>query len=296
MHHQVIYSTPPRWIGNSGYTPLQAVEAIKEGYVIHIDPVVPRGPHQNVKLPPILPFGLEVELPRLNPSAGNNRAQLGEVRLNPKKQERRACKSPTRARGHHHSLPTPPRSPKDPREQRSDEIIETTDPALDGTTAVDVDRIAKRRRTPKSCNRAYTVAQIDWMRYNKIDLGASYRSMEDLFQEVWPNELKAGHCFSAKLYRSNNIPRVDEWNNPLYDKQEKLILDPAKMRDADTEEGKLKCVPYSLVDKYPWRAVDYKWVKEEQKKVARLILRGIDPTDPTGSKSSHEWRLVIRSS
>jgi hypothetical protein len=136
----------------------------------------------------------------------------------------------------------------------------------------------------QACNQKYKREQVDWMRYMRVDCDHSYASMVPLFTATWPDEQKSGHCFSARLYRDNTIPKVDEHNRPMFDSKGKLLLDSAKVRDRDTPQGREKCVPFSLVDRYPWRAVRYPWVAEQHKETARLIMQGIDPTDPTGSK------------
>lgn len=227
----------------------------------------------DLKLPPLL------TLDAWN-GTGGTRIKIDDVRLNPKKSPRRASASPIIGR---HSLRSPslgiamrPRQltrPYPTQGQDEDNVI----------YVVDVDDEATSRG---SCNRPYNIAQVDWVRYTKVDLSLSYDSMAKPFALVWPGESKTGHCFSARFYRDNWIPRVDVNNNPVYDEKGAIIMDSAKMRDIKSEEGKEKGVPYSLVERYPWRALEYPWVDEEHKEIARAIMRGQDPIDPTGSKYS----------
>jgi hypothetical protein len=241
------------------------MDAIEEECVKRSDPSM----RQDIKLPPIRTFGLNVESSRFQPAAGYSRIQLDSVRLNKKKLERRASTSPTSSRSHYGSHRTPPRSTRVPDRQCDDDHDPT-----DATDTCEGHR----------CNRPFNPAQVDWIRYHKIDRGVSYNEMASLFDRIWPEEHKSGHCFSARLYRDNFIPRIDQFNNPVYDDKGKVVFDKAKMRDKNEPDGLQKCVPYSMVDRYPWRAVEYAWVHDQEKQLARRIMQGIDPTDPTGSK------------
>jgi hypothetical protein len=130
-----------------------------------------------------------------------------------------------------------------------------------------------------SCNQPYNRAQIDWIRYFKVDLSLSYNAMDKPFAEQWPGESKTGQCFSTRLYRDNWIPRIDAVNNPIYDEKGIVKIEPIKI-----QEGNEMCIPYSLVDRYPWRAVEYSWVREKDKERAREILSSDGLIDPTESK------------
>jgi len=136
------------------------------------------------------------------------------------------------------------------------------------------------------CNKAYLREQVDWIRYMKEDCHVCYNAMCAEFDKLWPAERKTAQCFSARLYRDNKIPRLDAQRRPMFDENGKLLLDDAKVRGRATIEGRVKGVPFTLVDKYPWRAVEYPWVSEEHKELARRILQGNDPTDPAGSEYS----------
>jgi hypothetical protein len=262
-------SPPLSQVGDSGYAQLCSMDVIEEERVKWGGPSMLEL-RQDIKLPPIRTFDLNVESSRFQPAAAYTRIQLDSVRLNKKKLERRASTSPISSRSHCGPHRTPPRSPRGPDKQ-CDHDHDLTDP---------LDTCEGHR-----CNRPFNPAQVDWIRYHKIDLGISYNAMAPLYDRIWPEEHKSGHCFSARLYRDNFIPRIDRFNNPVYDDKGKVVFDKAKMRDKNEPEGLQKCVPYSMVDRYPWRAVEYAWVRDQERQLARLIMQGIDPTDPTGSKS-----------
>lgn len=261
---------------------LPTVEENREGYVMN--PSFP----QEVKLPPI--SSLDWNYRGSNHKSWNrtvsSRIQLDAVRLNPKRSPRRTTSTSPIVNRHTHRSPSHggiQPSPKFPR-------LLYTRPQLedDAVHVVDTEYDAPPR---SSCNRPYNRAQIDWIRYFKVDLSISYDSMDKPFAVQWPGESKTGHCFSARLYRDNWMPCVDAANNPMYDEKGRVKMEAAKMREMKTQEGKEKCIPYSLVDRYPWRAVEYQWITVEDKERARAILSGDDPSDPTGRTA--KWREVL---
>ena len=259
----------------TGFQHLPTLEENREGYVMN--PSFP----QEIKLPPISSLDWNYRGSTHNSwnRTVNSRIQLDVVRLNPKRSPRRTSSTSPIVNRHTHRSPSHggiQPSPKLPRL-----LCTRPQPEDDAVHVVDTEYDAIPR---SSCNRPYNRAQIDWIRYFKVDLSISYDSMDKPFAVQWPGESKTGHCFSARLYRDNWMPCVDAANNPMYDEKGKIKMEAAKMREMKTQEGKEKCIPYSLVDRYPWRAVEYQWIREEDKERARAILSGDDPNDPTGSK------------
>lgn len=88
---------------------------------------------------------------------------------------------------------------------------------------------------------------------------------------------------------------LNGFDEVMRDDKGKLMLEPAKVRGRATPEGKAKSVPFTLVEKYPWQAIQYDWVSEKHKQVAKMILSGIDPTDTDGRKFPviTYWRDVL---
>ena len=259
----------------TGFQHLRTLEENRESFVMNSS--FP----PEVKLPPIssLDWNYRGSNHKSWNRTGSSRIQLDAVRLNPKRSPRRASSTSPIVNRYTHRSPSHggiQPSPKLPRL-----LYTRPQPEDDAVHVVDTEYDAPPR---SSCNRPYNRAQIDWIRYFKVDLSISYDSMDKPFAVQWPGESKTGHCFSARLYRDNWMPRVDAANNPMYDEKGKVKMDAAKMREMKTQEGKEKCIPYSLVDRYPWRAVEYQWIREEDKERARAILSGDDPNDPTGSK------------
>jgi len=168
---------------------------------------------------------------------------------------------------------------------------------------------AKSKTRPHFSNKAYTREQVDFCRYMKLDCEMSFDEVKMLFRERFPEVLRdSNQCFSSRYYRDNVVPRLDKNGCLMFDDKGKLLLEAVKVRDRNTPEGKAKCVPFTLIDRSPWRALTYDWVSKEHKAIARLILDGTDPTDPQGSKlgsiphieltnsaaEKAEWRRILR--
>ena len=76
-----------------------------------------------------------------------------------------------------------------------------------------------------------------------------------------------------------------------------LISVAMKTRDMNTDEGRKIDFPYTLVDKWPERVLEYDWlcpVREEHKERARRILDGDDPNDPLGSTLTSPLSVLTR--
>jgi len=154
----------------------------------------------------------------------------------------------------------------------------------------------KPRKSKGHSNKAYTLTQVDWMRYQKEDLSLSWKDIHLLFLTTFPPNdnsppRESDQCMSSRLYRDNVIPILGVNGGPQWDEKGSLVSEPAKVRDRTTEEGKRKGVPYRLVDKYPWRVVAnvggaYNFVSERDRNIAKMIEEGFynDPEDPHGRK------------
>jgi len=168
---------------------------------------------------------------------------------------------------------------------------------------------ARPKTRPHFSNKAYTREQVDFCRYMKLDCEMSFHEVKILFGKRFPEvSRESNQCFSSRYYRDNVIPQLDENGRLMFDDKGKLQLEAVGVRGRNTPEGRAKCVPFTLIDRSPWRAITYDWVSKEHKAIARLILDGIDPTDPQGSRSSFathrdltnfilekaEWRRVLR--
>ena len=253
-------------------------------------------PRPEFKLPPIQAFDTVYESRPKRESwngAGSTRSQLDDVLLNPKKSPRRASLSPTPNR-HAISRRSPSHGarsvvPHSPRPRQQQDIREQRRPLSDDDAEDDAPSSKN-----SACNKPYNPVQVDWIRYHKEDLAMPYKLMGEPFARLWPGEFKTEHCFSARLYRNNEVPRVDADFRPVYDDNGEPIMESAKMREMKSPAGKARGIPFSLVERFPWRAVEYAWVSDESKAVARAIMEGKDPKDPTGREYSLSAFCLLR--
>jgi hypothetical protein len=176
----------------------------------------------------------------------------------------------------------------------------------------DRNRDARDRTSSKHSNQPYPLEQVDWIRYQKDDMGITWAPMLALFHQTFPDSRLSDKCLSCRYYRDNRVPMV-EWvrahpapasaasaqllllhpvvplgpppppppRTPrlLHDDNGRIRWVAARVRDRESREGVALAVPYLLVDKHPERAVGYAWVSEEHKAVARRVLSGEDLGD-----------------
>jgi hypothetical protein len=62
----------------------------------------------------------------------------------------------------------------------------------------------------------------------------------------------------------------------MKDENGKVMFLSAKVRGRSTPEGKEEGLPYTLVQMNPQRGLKYSWVKEEHKKVMRVLAAEMD--------------------
>jgi hypothetical protein len=132
------------------------------------------------------------------------------------------------------------------------------------------------------------------MRYYKCDLKTDFKKALGLFWKQFPErraDLAPGgkepseQILSSRHYRDNLVPRLDDDGNYMLDSKGRLVEDNAKVRDGNTPQGREKDVPVKLVEKHPWRAINYKWVLSEHKLAAQKIMED-DEMGLGGSKFS----------
>ena len=119
-----------------------------------------------------------------------------------------------------------------------------------------------------------------------------FKVLVPLFFNQFPERrANATHqILTARYYRDNERPELDEFGRWGFHTKGKfkghLKMVPAPCRQRNTAEGREIDFPYTLVDKWPEKVLEYKWkvpVLEEDKNRARRILAGDDPSDPFGS-------------
>lgn len=141
-------------------------------------------------------------------------------------------------------------------------------------------------------NEAYTLEQVDAIRYFKDDLHLEWPAIQRAFEALFPGARGSQACLHSRYYRDNTVPLLSPSGKPLFDKKGKLRVRSAKVRGRATPEGREDGVPFGLVEKAPWRAVTYSWVREADRERARRIENGDDPSDDTGRKAY--WRKILK--
>jgi len=151
-------------------------------------------------------------------------------------------------------------------------------------------RKRRRLRSKKPYNKPYTKEQQDWIRYHREDFKQNWGKIHKNFYAKFPKARE--HCdtsagLSARFYRSNRVPKLDENSQPVVDANGHFVTMEAPVRDR--EEGHW---PSRLVDLHPELVLAYGWVTENSKKKANEILQILDGmTEDTGKESESEFTL-----
>jgi hypothetical protein len=130
------------------------------------------------------------------------------------------------------------------------------------------------------------------MRYHREDLVLIWPQVHTLFYATFPDtERLSVPCITSRYYRDNVVPKLDANGEAVRDKNGKVVMIKAKVRDRATAEGKAK--PYKFVDKHPEFALGYDWVKPEDKARAMRILQGLKEPMADGEMSGKFCLLTM---
>ncbi|KZL88082.1 hypothetical protein CI238_10856 [Colletotrichum incanum] len=136
-------------------------------------------------------------------------------------------------------------------------------------------RLTSARRPRKSptgprCNVKYTIQQIDFIDYFRVDHQLSWKDVEVKYAAVFPEDAAKGYRrgpqgLQGVYYRKNKqIPATDENNLLLFDDENNLKTLVSIVR----EQNKMH-KPIGLLQMHPERAINYPWVTDEHKSRAR---------------------------
>lgn len=111
----------------------------------------------------------------------------------------------------------------------------------------------------------------------KEDCKHAWKALPTLFAFQFPDEQGfdtriSDQCFSSRGYRDNRRPLVNEKWNLMFDEDGKVVMIDAKVRERSTAEGMALDYPFTLVELHPRLAIQYSWVSDEHKAMARKIL------------------------
>ncbi|ESZ89670.1 hypothetical protein SBOR_9945 [Sclerotinia borealis F-4128] len=135
------------------------------------------------------------------------------------------------------------------------------------------------RKKPRS-NKAYSMEEVDFIRYNKDDLNKHWPEILSLFRRHFiQRQRDSEQCLSSRYYRSNHLKMYDASGRPMLDKNGKVRKISAKVRRRATPAGRVEALPYTLVQKHPQRAMAYSWVSSEHKFDAGRLAAGMSDHD-----------------
>jgi hypothetical protein len=115
------------------------------------------------------------------------------------------------------------------------------------------------KKTPH-CNLKYRNEQLDFILYWNGDKLLAWKDVVAKFRETFPAEQIRGiQGLQGVFYRQNKgIPMTDENGELVFDDNDNVRTVEVKVREQNHKIG--------LLDRYPERAIMYRWVEEEDKR------------------------------
>lgn len=127
------------------------------------------------------------------------------------------------------------------------------------------------KKKPRS-NKAYSIEEVDFIRYHKDDLRKHWPEILSLFRQYFRQRQRdSEQCLSSRYYRDNCCKMYDANGRPMRDDNGKIRVISCKVRSRGTPAGREEALPFTLVQKHPSRAMRYPWVSEQHKVEARRL-------------------------
>ncbi|TDZ31293.1 hypothetical protein C8035_v001786 [Colletotrichum spinosum] len=129
-------------------------------------------------------------------------------------------------------------------------------------------RRPRRSPTGSRCNVKYTIQQVDFIDYFRVDHHLSWKEVEAKYASVFPEDAAKGHKrgpqgLQGVYYRKNKqIPATDPNNLFIFDEDD----NPRTFQCDVREQGKKMNNSIGLLAMHPERAITYSWVSEEHKR------------------------------
>ncbi|KAI9641494.1 hypothetical protein NHQ30_010303 [Ciborinia camelliae] len=149
-----------------------------------------------------------------------------------------------------------------------------------------------KKKKPRS-NKAYTLEEVDFIRYHKEDLSKRWPEVLSCFRRFFIyRQRDSEQCLSSRYYRDNFLRMYDDSGKPMRDDNGKIRTISAKVRRRATPAGRLEALPYTLVQKHPERAIQYSWVAEHHKvEATRLVAEmGDQAREILNSQRAQQFR------
>ncbi|KAF6842457.1 hypothetical protein CMUS01_03101 [Colletotrichum musicola] len=129
-------------------------------------------------------------------------------------------------------------------------------------------RRPRRSPTGSRCNVKYTIQQVDFIDYFRVDHHLSWKEVEAKYASIFPEDAAKGHKrgpqgLQGVYYRKNKqIPATDQNNLFIFDEDD----NPRTFQCDVREQGKKMNNSIGLLAMHPERAITYSWVSEEHKR------------------------------
>ncbi|WYZ40544.1 hypothetical protein EsH8_IV_000885 [Colletotrichum jinshuiense] len=129
-------------------------------------------------------------------------------------------------------------------------------------------RRPRRSPTGSRCNVKYTIQQVDFIDYFRVDHHLSWKEVEAKYAAVFPEDAAKGHKrgpqgLQGVYYRKNKqIPATDPNNLLVFDEDD----NPKTFQCDVREQGKKMNNSIGLLGMHPERAISYSWVTDEHKR------------------------------
>lgn len=102
------------------------------------------------------------------------------------------------------------------------------------------------------------------------DLEHTFPEMVLLWQKQWPEQKPASEgSLGSKSNRDNVVPLYDA-NGTLVIVRGKIVMDTCKKGQLTL--AKKKGIPFKFIERHPVEALEYDWVPEEYKEMARKLI------------------------
>ncbi|KAF9874072.1 hypothetical protein CkaCkLH20_08444 [Colletotrichum karsti] len=136
-------------------------------------------------------------------------------------------------------------------------------------------RRPRRSPTGSRCNVKYTIQQVDFIDYFRVDHHLSWKEVEAKYASVFPEDAAKGHKrgpqgLQGVYYRKNKqIPATDQNNLFIFDEDD----NPRTFQCDVREQGKKMNNSIGLLAMHPERAINYSWVSDEHKRQFEKVGR-----------------------
>jgi len=136
---------------------------------------------------------------------------------------------------------------------------------------------SSRKKRKSTCNKRYTLEEVDFLQYHKIDRKVAWKECLELYGKrfVGSTPRESDDCLNSRWYREQFYPDLDEEDNLILGLNGRPRMLKLYNRGLCTRWGKqLERLGYlSFLRSHPRRALERDWVLPEDKVVAWNCLK-----------------------